>query len=223
MTIDEIYKFVKLMANKENRGWIKPTEFNLLAKRSQLDLIKERVGVASQDGSQEGYRENSRFYDELYPVITYNQGINSEAGSDDFEFPTNPQYLYFLGARFNDREVEMLDHGDLTRRRNSELNPPSDDFPCAIIQSGGIRMFNTGGPSVGGLLRLTYISEPADPVWAFNTVNNIEIYNASTSTNLVLPESTHKEIAHRILAYIGVTLRESNIVEYGTTTVIEKT
>ena len=223
MTIDEIYKFVQLMANKENRGWIKPTEFNLLAKRSQLDLIKDRVGKVSETGGEEGYRENSRFYDELYPVITYNIGINSAAGTDDFAFPTSPQYLYFLGARFNDREVEMLDHGDLTRRRNSQLNPPSADFPCGVIQSGGIRIFNTGGPSVGGLLRLTYVSEPTAPNWAFTTVNNVEIYNASSSTDFVLPESTHKELAHRILSYVGVTLREQNIVEYGTTTVVEKT
>jgi len=221
MTIDEVYKFVQLMANKENRGWIKPTEFNLLAKRSQLDLIKDRVGIVSNTGGEEGYRENSRFYDELYPVITYDVGINSSAGTNDFAFPAG--YLYFLGARFNDREVEMLDHGDLTRRRNSELNPPSGEFPCGVIQSGGIRIFNTGGPSVGGLLRLTYISEPTAPNWAFTIVNNVEIYNASSSTNFVLPESTHKELAHRILSYIGVSLREQNIVEYGTTTVVEKT
>ena len=69
---------------------------------------------------------------------------------------------------------------------------------------------------------LTYIKKPASPTWSFTTVNNIEIYNASNSTQLTLPESTHKEIAHRILSYLGVALREATIVEYGTASVLEQ-
>ena len=69
---------------------------------------------------------------------------------------------------------------------------------------------------------LRYINIPTAPNWAFTVVNNVEVYNPSSAVQLVLTEGTHKEIAHRILAYIGVTLREANIVEYGTTTVVEQ-
>ena len=62
--------------------------------------------------------------------------------------------------------------------------------------------------------RLNYIKKPSDPNWAYNTVNNIEIYNSSNSTQLTLADSTHKEIANRILGYIGVNLRESEIITY---------
>ena len=217
MTIDELYRFVQLMANKENRGWIKPTEFNLLATRAQLDLIKDRVGNPSPDGMANGFRENAQFYDELRSVITYN--ISLTAG-DDYTLPAN--YLYFLSARFNNSEVDMIGHGDITIRRKSFLNPPSEDSPVGIITSDGIRVFtSSGGSQSSGSLRVTYISEPTDPVWAFTTVNNVEIYNPTSSTQLELPSTTHKEIAHRILAYVGVTLRETNIVEYGTATVLE--
>ena len=44
MTVDEVYKFVQFMANKEQRGYINPSEFNMLAKRAQLDVSKEKVG-----------------------------------------------------------------------------------------------------------------------------------------------------------------------------------
>ena len=43
MTIDELYRFVQLIANKEQRGFIKPSEFDLLAEQAQLDLIHDRV------------------------------------------------------------------------------------------------------------------------------------------------------------------------------------
>lgn len=220
MTIDEVYRLVRFAANKENRGWIKPTEFNLLATRSQLDIIKDKVGAPSPDGVINGYKENSQLYDEIRTVITYNTGLTPDADGD-FAFPAN--YLYFLSARFNDSEVDMIDHGEITRRRKSFLNPPSEDFPVGVITSDGIRIFTTsGGSQDSGNLRLTYINSPTAPVWAFTTVNNIEIYNATTSTQLVLPESTHKEITHRILAYVGVILREKDVVEYGTSTVLEQ-
>ena len=43
MTIDELYKFIQFIANKEQRGFIKPSEFNMLAERAQIDLIHDRV------------------------------------------------------------------------------------------------------------------------------------------------------------------------------------
>ncbi len=207
------------MANKENRGWIRPTEFNLLATRAQLDLIKDRVGNPSPDGMVNGFRENSQLHDEIREVITFETNLTPDANGN-FAFPAN--YLYFLGASFNGLEVDMIGHGDVNTRRNSFLNPPSDDFPVGTITSDGIQIFTSGVTNqTTGTLLLTYISEPTAPVWAFSTVNNIEIYNVTNSTQLVLPPTTHQEIAHRILSYLGVALREATVVEYGTAKVLE--
>ena len=132
------------MANKENRGWIKPTEFNLLATRAQLDLIKDRVGNPSPDGMVNSFRENSQLYDELRPVVSYNVVMTPDADGD-FAFPAD--YLYFLGARFNNSEVDMVNHGDITSRRKSFVSPPTEDFPVGIITSEGIRVFTSSGGS----------------------------------------------------------------------------
>jgi len=219
MTIDEVYKFVKILANKENRGWIKPSEFNLLAKRAQLDVIKDRVGLPSPDGIVNGYKEDAKLFDELRTVITFEDNlITTNAG---YTLPDD--YLHFLSARFNDHEVDMVNPGDITRRRKSFLNPPSKEFPVGVMNSGHIPLYtSSGGIQESGNFKLTYIKEPTAPNWNFTTVNNVEVYNASNSTQLVLPESTHKEIAHRILSYLGVALREATIVEYGTATVLEQ-
>jgi hypothetical protein len=230
MTIDQLYRFVKLMANKENRGWIKPSEFDLLAQRAQLDIIKDRVGVVSPDGVINGYKANAQFWDELRPVIGYNQAIYND-GDGDFKLDASDNnifeepegdYLYFLSAKFAGKSVDMVDVNELEIRRESHLNPPTDDFPIGVISNEGVRIFIGSDSEDSGVLRMTYIKRPSIPKWGYSTVNNIEVYNAGTSTQLSLPESTHKEIAHRILAYIGVTLRESTVVEYGTATVVEQ-
>tara|TARA_R100001594_G_scaffold5456_3_gene16971 strand:+ start:1604 stop:2284 length:681 start_codon:yes stop_codon:yes gene_type:complete len=224
MTIDEIYKYVKFLANKENRGWLKPSEFNMLAKRVQLDIIKDRVGRMSPDGATNGYRENSQFYDELRTIITQNANMGGGAdsnGNGEYTFPSD--YLYFLALTFNNRDVEILNHGGLMKRLSSHLNPPSAEYPVGIIYSGGVRVYIAPDSSAAiGDVNITYVSEPNTPNWAFTVINNIEIYNSSGSTDFELPESTHKEIIHRIVAYLGVQLREANMIEYGTSTVMEQ-
>jgi len=229
MTIDELYKFVKLLANKENRGWIKPSEFNLLAKRAQLDLIKDRYGSASGDGIVNGYKQNSQLWDELRPCIAFNTEMTND-GTGDFRFLAdgvtdifaNGDYLYFISAKFEGAMVDMMGLEEIEIRRLSDLNPPSLDFPCGVVSNAGIRVFIGEDSEDEGNFRLTYIQNPPDPIWSFNVLNNVEIYNPTNSVQLTLPESTHKEIAHRILSYLGVALRESTIVEYGTASVLEQ-
>ena len=229
MTIDELYKFVRILANKENRGWIKPSEFNLLAKRAQLDLIKDRYGSASGDGMVNGYKQNSQLWDELRPSISYNTIITNDGGGD-FRFLADGatdifatgDYLYFVAAKFEGVMVDMMNIEELEIRRQSDLNPPSEFFPCGVVSNAGIRIFIGEDSEDEGSFRLTYIKNPPDPIWSFSTVNNIEIYNPTNSVQLTLPESTHKEIAHRILSYLGVALREATIVEYGTASVLEQ-
>tara|TARA_R100001594_G_scaffold8348_3_gene21668 strand:+ start:2699 stop:3358 length:660 start_codon:yes stop_codon:yes gene_type:complete len=217
MTIDELYKYIKFLANKENRGWLKPSEFNLMAKRAQLDVLKDRFGKISPDGTNDGYRENAQYYDEIRTVIQYDTSLS---GTGVYSFPAG--YLYFLSLKFNDSEVEIVDHGELTKRRKSHLIPPTPDSPIGLIDSGGIRIYTSSAGVQSGDARLTYIKEPAAPNWRYTIVNNVEVFNSTNSVGLTLPESTHKEIAHRILAYLGILIREAPMIEYSTSTTLEQ-
>jgi len=211
MTIDEVYKFVQFMANKEQRGYIKPSEFNMLAKRAQLDVIKEKVGKPSPAAGVIGFKDTAQLSDELYPVTVFETSLT--ASGDLFTFPAD--YLHFVSLRYGGNSVEMISLGELYKRRDSVIVQPSVGFPVGVIETNGIRIFiNSGASDTTGALRLNYIKKPSDPNWAYTTVNNIEIYNSSDSTQLTLSDSTHKEIANRILGYIGVNLREADIIQY---------
>ena len=39
VNVDTVYQTVQALANKEQRGYITPQEFNLLANKAQLDLF----------------------------------------------------------------------------------------------------------------------------------------------------------------------------------------
>ena len=176
-----------------------------------------------------GYKQNSQLWDELRPCISYNTIIINDGGGD-FRFLADGvtdifatgDYLYFVAAKFEGVMVDMMGIEDIEIRRQSDLNPPSLDFPCGVVSNEGIRVFIGEDSEDDGNFRLTYIQNPPDPIWNFTSVNNVEVYNATNSVQLTLPESTHKEIAHRILSYLGVALREATVVEYGTASVLEQ-
>ena len=220
MTIDEVYKFVQFMANKEQRGYVKPSEFNMLAKRAQLDIIKERVGKPSTSTGSIGYKESAQLSDELYPVTVFETTL--VVSGDLFSFPSD--YLHFISLWYSGEPVEIVSLGELYSRRKSSLVPPQPDFPVGIIEANGVRIYNSnvGASNTSFVAKLSYIKKPSDPSWAYSTVNSIEIYDSSSSTQLTLSDSTHKEVANRILGYIGVNLRESEIITYSEAKNIEQ-
>ena len=48
MTIDEVYRLVQTFAYKEQRGFITPSEFNLLAKQAELELYNKRLSLIKE-------------------------------------------------------------------------------------------------------------------------------------------------------------------------------
>jgi len=220
MTIDEVYKFVQFMANKEQRGYVKPSEFNMLAKRAQLDVIKEKVGKPSPVAGVIGFKDTAQLSDELYPVTVFESNLT--VSGDLFTFPAD--YLHFVSLWYGGESVEMISLGELYKRRSSSLVFPSGEYPVGVIEANGVRIYTDtlGASSTTFTARLNYIKKPSDPNWAYSTVNSIEIYNSSDSTQLILADSTHKEIANRILGYIGVNLREAEIIQYSDTKNIEQ-
>ena len=54
INIDTVYQKVLAIANKEQRGYITPQEFNLLAEQSQMDIFEQYFYDINQFGRGEG-------------------------------------------------------------------------------------------------------------------------------------------------------------------------
>jgi len=206
MTIDELYRFVQFIANKDQRGFIKPSEFNLAATRAQLDIIEEKF---KEKNSQKNL-------DDLAPVvekatITYSAGTNGA-----FTYPAD--FLHFVSMNFDGESVEIVGHEKLKNLLDSQILAPSASYPVAVMIDEGFEIYNSTSEATSGTCILTYIKEPSAPKWTYTTVNGVSVYNASAgdAQGLTLPVSTHKDIVHKILEYVGVSLREGDLVEFGT-------
>ncbi len=57
ISIDNVYQQVLVIANKEQRGYITPQEFNLLARKAQLDVFENYFS----DLFPEDYNEENNY------------------------------------------------------------------------------------------------------------------------------------------------------------------
>ena len=205
MTIDELYRFVQFLANKDQRGFIKPSEFNLAATRAQLDIIEEKF-------KSENTHKN---LDDLAPVVEKATITFNSAGNGAFSFPT--RFLHFISMTFDGSTVELLGHEKLQNRLSSELVAPTAAYPVAVMIDDGFEIFASSTEATSGTCIITYIKEPLAPTWTSTVVNGVAVYNASASDaqELTLPTSTHKDILHKILEYVGVSSREQDITAFG--------
>lgn len=215
MTIDELYRYVQFLANKEQRGFVKPTEFNLLAERAQLDVIRDRYGKIGTNQASPSAPQSHSVLDDLAPVvektlITYDAtGVN-----DAFSYPDN--YLYLMSLTLAGKTVEIITHDQLGARLKSSLVAPSADYPIAVMIDEGFEIYSSTSEDTSGTVALTYIKKPDAPFWAYVISNGTYIYSSTMNENqqLTLAESTHNEIAQRMLSYIGISLRDQEPLSY---------
>lgn len=222
MTINDIYNSVKFIANKEQKGYIKPSEFNTLAKQAQLELINEKLDKIRKHKSLErtgtNYRGAGEDVDDFYNEVGV---LSTEAtltySSNKFQYPTDVMYVQWLvyEPSSSPTPIELVDRHNVNQVLRSSLVAPSVEYPIAIRTSGGYEVFPT---TITSGVKLQYYKEPASPVWGYQASGNDYIYNSNTSVQLELPDSCHNDIIIKILKYVGINLRDADLSNYAVQT-----
>tara|TARA_R110000787_G_scaffold284584_2_gene398488 strand:+ start:15187 stop:15957 length:771 start_codon:yes stop_codon:yes gene_type:complete len=102
INIDEMYRFVQFVANKEQSGFIKPSEFNLAVDRAQMQFFMERYNNPAeyQPGRaipRVAYQQTQKISDDLRMFIKrVTLPINSNGMMD---YPDD--YIHFSKATYS--------------------------------------------------------------------------------------------------------------------------
>lgn len=228
ININELYQFVQFTANKEQAGYVKPSEFNLAVDRAQMQLFMERYGNPAeyQPGRpvpRVAYQQTQKISDDLRPFI---KKIYQTLNNGKFLWSSIPDYMHLssLRARYykvntqtGDSElrhsgVKIIDDSELSNFLDSSIIQPTTEYPIAAIYNGYVQVYpeNLDGIDV------TYLSRPLKGEWAFtvNTTTGMPEYDATNSTDLNWSDELFNEIGVRILSFIGVNLKDTTISQY---------
>ena len=221
ISIDTIYQRVLALANKEQRGYITPQEFNLFANQAQMEIFEQYFYDLNQFSRTHG---NDTVYSDMVSVLE--EKIQIFDSADDTGVVSNyvgagsvgidkvlPDYIYRVHRiEFEDKECEILNTKDFDDVKKLKLGGPSAERPICNIRNNTLRVFTTEQVTATGV---KYIKKPVEVEWGYFVINDKALYdsNASKTTDFELHASEESELVYRILAYAGITLQKPQLTQ----------
>ena len=242
VSIDRVYQKVLALANKEQRGYITPQEFNLFADQAQMEIFEQYFydinQWSRQHGNDTGHSDMLTNLEEkvsLFERYDQNVRVSSNYGNVAVSEINDLYRIEMLRVRYEGANLvvaEEIQLNELNKYGNSPLGKHSKKRPVYTRYIGGanadyahLRVYPYPEPAVadgqGGYtytdrVHISYIKKPTTPNWGYVVVNDKALYNSTTSTDFELHASEESELVYRILAFSGVTINKPGLVQVAT-------
>ena len=233
VNIDSVYQKVLALANKEQRGYITPQEFNLFANHAQIDIFEQYFYDLNQfDRSKENDLEYSGMMNILEEKVSVFEKFKVAMSAMSGNEATLPTDLYrlgtvFYGAAGYDVEVEKVGKKELEYMLRTSLAAPVDARPVYVRKSDTLLKIFPSSPSTSystSNITCNYIKKPTKVVWTYNVVAGNALYNstAADAQNFELHASEETELVYKILELAGITLNKPGLVQLAGTEDMQK-
>jgi len=233
--IDNVYQKVLAIANKEQRGYITPQEFNLFADQAQMEIFEQYFYDINQWNRQHGNNTaHSDMLTNLEEKVSlferYDQVADVSSDWGDINMTTGFPNLYRLEMVRVDyktestfRQAEEIQLNELNKYGSSPLGGWSKKRPVYTrythTNSKNLKVYPYPAYSIGSSdpdidrVLISYIQTPAVPNWGYVVVNDKALYNSTSSTDFELHPSEESELVYRILALAGVAIEKPQLVQ----------
>ena len=237
--INSVRNTVLAILNKNNYGYISPSDFNLFAKQAQLEIFEEYFSEYNNVINKENARVSGTDYADVRKALE--EAIELFATTStltQFAVASNKFYLpsvtttgsdYFMiskilcydasgATRVFKGEAAKVTHGKITMLINSNLTAPTETYP-AYTQEGSILTVYPATINLANEVDAVYFRYPKDPKWTFTTLINGEpVFNQSAGLgyqDFELPIEDEIKLVTKILQYAGMSIREIEAVQFG--------
>lgn len=234
ININEFKTWIEYLARKAGVGNNPtPAQFNQLVEQSLYTWIMRKYGNDAQ--YQPGrpiplvsFELTQLQIDNLHHLKTNkdffitNGVLNLPNGTTvvDNTNQVAPAYLHWAAlynyyvlpgtTSYEEREIEVIRSNEWNNRTNSRINEPSNKRPVAEMRDTYIQIM----PKTVSFMRFEYLRQPLKPVWGYTMVSNRPVYNSATSTDIDAPKEAQNEIAVIALSFMGINMREPELMQY---------
>tara|TARA_R100001594_G_scaffold93466_1_gene127755 strand:+ start:1751 stop:2485 length:735 start_codon:yes stop_codon:yes gene_type:complete len=225
VNVDTVYQKVLAIANKEQRGYITPQEYNLLANQAQLEIFEQYFYDLNQfmrmPGNDTKYADQVSILQEKINIFEkFRQDLAGLTGAGIGTFPTHYKMgeIHYHNATLATSsnhsglvEIEKIDQNKAHHILNSPLTQPTLERPIYIqLTPTTFQIYPTSITNTN-LVACNYIAKPADVKWGYTMVNNEALYNATSSTNFELHQSEETKLVIKILELAGIIMKQQDI------------
>ncbi len=222
VSIDTVYQRVLSVANKEQRGYVTPQEFNLFANQAQMDIFEQYFYDINQFGRIKG---NNTEYSDMLNILHEKISAFEKfkiAVSMSSNTGTLAADLYRLGTVFYTGTtpqviIERVSKQDLQYIQNSPLTSPTEKRPIYVYEapsSTGVSKIKCfPSTAITANVAHNYIAKPANVSWNYTEINGVAMYNSTNSTDFELHESEETELVFKILQLAGVSIESMDLYQ----------
>tara|TARA_R100000935_G_scaffold11198_1_gene22547 strand:+ start:269 stop:1042 length:774 start_codon:yes stop_codon:yes gene_type:complete len=240
VSVNTVYQTVLYIINKEQRGYITPSEFSSLATQVQSEIFMayfpngNQVNRQNQNNTQNDTEFFNMFKDIAYRLYPFEReaAFSYNATNDGFYY-NGAGTVYKLGeiiSTYNTSNptynsiTQLTSRSDYSEITRSKLTEPTVSYPIAYTTNATIapatisQLLIKISPTPN-ILNVNCLFTPVNPVWDF-TVGTLGqfIFNpvgsaGSSSVNFELDVSEKNNLIINILKYCGIIINDPTIIQ----------
>jgi len=210
VSIDAVYQKVLAIANKEQRGYITPQEFNLFADQAQMDIFEQYFYDINQFNRLPG---NSTEYSDMLTLLEEKIAIFKNIKLLYFHSPyfQKPRELYRVGTlETGYGEIQQVTHKEYLSMKIAPLLKPTLKRAVYVDMPRGFRIY----PTFTNNVHCHYIRRPSERLgWGYDVIGGNALYNPDRSQDFELHPSEENNLIIKILALAGVSIKDSQLYQ----------
>ena len=223
VNINRVYQKVLAISNKEQRGYITPQEFNLLADRAQKEIYENYFHQARNSNAK--IKDDDQYTDTLEMIEAklapfFKQENNTTIASNILTLPTDLYKIINISTglgvitKINRREYAWIFGGDTVSNKLKPLTHTPVYYRSSSTQIT-IATDSDGVISDGSAVSVSYYKTPSTPSWNYVVLNGKALYNSNTSVDFELSSSEEEPLVSRILLLSGTIIKQPDIAQTG--------
>lgn len=231
MTLFEMYNLLNYIVNKDFDGnIITPERFQQLIKVVNIDLFRNKYGLPEeyQPGKpipREYVEITLKVTDDLKVFKKFLPNVSLVNGVLPYpsDYAHRDEIIYNFAININKkltvlpRGVEILRESQLATRLGNYTKRPTLRMPVGAVRQDGIHIWpwevSDLNPIPISRVDFAYFRWPRDPVFAYTESDGYITYDAVNSVEVEWTQDEHITLIALMLKYIGVNLREADIVQ----------
>jgi hypothetical protein len=219
VNIDTVYQKVLVFANKEQRGYITPQEFNLFANQAQTEILNQYFYDINQFGRVSG---NDTEYSDMLSVLQEKLSelevrlVAQPVSGGIYNYRVLLDDVYKLGTVVNNDngfEIEQVNNNEWYYMQSGPLTRPTLERPVFVNRIDGLNIY----PITISNIDISYTRVPPIPSWGYIVVDGKALFDNDPlkTTNFALHASEETELVYKILKYAGVAMKRDDIAQAG--------
>ena len=227
ISVDTVYQRVLALANKEQRGYITPQEYNLLANQAQMAIFEGYFYAKNQRDRGEPSRTNEVDEADIGELLDAKLGLfrSNEMVVGGHTFPSTVDVsgtvydVFHTGLVYLGDEVcQKVEPAEAQRFKKSirHMATTANQNPIYAnnrVTGRDISVYAGSTTPESGAVTVECFRVPKTVNWAYVVVNSKALYNSTLAVDFELHRSEEDTLVYDILALAGIVMNKPGLAQ----------